>query len=177
MKRTVIAFHLIASIFIILLRPSTIAVTLAVEGKVYADGQLPPATKSPCESWNRDLQTCVAEVVPGGLNVVLQPSPYQIVKGTQTSLKISFYQKRTSTVEPHIDYDVTISKAGKQLFDAITQAGYVDWLHSSEGITTIPYTFQEPGVYYVNVTIFGILFIPVNPESALFKLNVTEPRT
>jgi hypothetical protein len=59
------------------------------------------------------------------------------------------------------------------------QDGYINhqdgnlWLHSSEGIITIPYTFQEPGVYSVNVTLFGILFIPVNPESALFKLNVT----
>jgi hypothetical protein len=149
MKRTVIAFHLIASIFIILLCPSTIAVTLAIA------------------------------IIPGGLKVVLQRSPYPIVKGTQTSLKISFYQKRTGIVQPHIYYDVRISKAGKQLFDAVSQAGYVGnlWLHSSEGIITIPYTFQGPGVYSVNVTIFGILFIPVNPESALFKLNVTEPGT
>ncbi|HYA82753.1 MAG TPA: hypothetical protein VEH06_04800 [Candidatus Bathyarchaeia archaeon] len=172
MSRTIIAFPLIASISIILLYPSTIAITLAIEmDKVYADEEVPPATKSHCESG--DLQTCVVEVVPGGINVLLQPWPYPVVKGTQTSLKISFYQKRTSTVEPHIDYDVTISKAGKQLFDAVTQAGYVDWLHSSEGITTIPYTFQEPGVYSVNVTLFGILFIPVSPDSTVFQVNVT----
>jgi hypothetical protein len=111
----------------------------------------------------------------GSLNVVLQPSPYPIVKGTQTNLTISFYQKETSTLQPHIYYDVTISKAGKQLFGAITHAGYIGnvWLHSPDGTITIPYTFPEPGSYSVNVTLFGILFIPVNPESALFKLNVT----
>jgi len=142
MNRTITAFPLIASIFIILLCP-LIAITFA-------------------------------ETL-GGLNVVLQPSPYPILKGTKTSLKVSFYQKGTSTLEPHIYYDVAISSAGKKLFDAVTQAGYIGnvWLHSAEGTITIPYTFREPGVYSVNVTLFGILFIPVNPESALFKLNVT----
>jgi hypothetical protein len=111
----------------------------------------------------------------GSIKVVLQPSPYPIVKGTQINLKISFYQKGTSTLQPHIYYDVAISSTGKKLFDAVTQAGYIGnvWLHSAEGIVTIPYTFRQPGAYYVNVTLFGILFIPVNPESALFKLNVT----
>jgi hypothetical protein len=143
MNRTIIAFALIASIFIILLCP-LIAITFAME-------------------------------TLGGLNVVLQPSPYPILKGTQTSLKISFYQKGTSVVQPHIYYDVKISKAGKQLFDAVTQAGYVGnvWLHSSEGIITIPYTFQGSGVYSVKVTVFGILFIPIYPESAEFQVNVT----
>jgi hypothetical protein len=143
MNRTIIAFPLIASIFIILLCP-LFAITFAME-------------------------------TLGGVNVVLQPSPYPILKGTQTSLKISFYQKGTSTLQPHIYYDVAIYSAGKKLFDAVTQAGYIGnvWLHSAEGTITIPYTFREPGVYSVNVTLFGILFIPVNPESALFKLNVT----
>jgi hypothetical protein len=59
----------------------------------------------------------------GSLNVVLQPSPDPVVKGTQTNFKVIFDQRGTSTVQPHIDYDVTISKAGKQLFNAVTQAG------------------------------------------------------
>jgi hypothetical protein len=96
---------------------------------------------------------------------------HPIVKGIQTSLKISFYQKGTGSVLPHIYYDVTISKASKQLFDAVAQAGYVGnvWLHSSEGIITIPYTIREPEVYSVNVTLFGILFGQINPESAVFR--------
>lgn len=145
MNSTIIVFPLIAGIFTILLCPLTIDITFAIA------------------------------IVPGGLNVVLQSSPYPVVKGTQTSLKISFYQKRTGTVQPHIYYDVTISRAGKRLFDAVTQAGYIGnvWLHSAEGTIKIPYTFRQPGVYSVNVTLFGVLFIPVNPESALFKLNVT----
>ena len=85
----------------------------------------------------------------------MQPSPYPIIKGKQTNLKVSFDQKGTSTVQPHIDYDVTISNAGKRLFNAVTLAGQSGpSLHTSEGIITIPYTFQEPGVYSIKVAVF-----------------------
>jgi hypothetical protein len=32
---------------------------------------------------------------------------------------------------------------------------------------------EEPGSYSVKVTVFGILFNPINPESAQFQVNVT----
>ena len=149
MNSTVIIFVLIVSSFGILLSSSsTIAVASA---------------------------TAMNEPTSGGsLNVVLQPSPDPIVKDTQTNLKVSFDQKGTSTVQPHIDYDVTISNAGKRLFNAVTLAGQPGpSLHTSDGIVTIPYTFQEPGIYSVKVTVFGILFNPINPESAQFQVNVT----
>jgi uncharacterized protein YfaP (DUF2135 family) len=149
MNSIIIIFPLIVSIFAILLSPlSTIAV-------------------APATAMNKPTSG-------GSLNVVLQPSPDPVVKGKQTNFKISFDQKGTSTVQPHIDYEVTISKAGKQLFNAVTVAGQSGpSLHTSEGIITIPYTFQEPGVYSIKVTVFGILFNPINPESALFQVNVT----
>jgi hypothetical protein len=111
----------------------------------------------------------------GSLYVVLQPSPDPIVKGTQTNFKVNFDQKGTNTVQPHIDYDVTISNsAGKQLFNAVTLAGQSGpSLHTSDGIITIPYTFQEPGTYTIKVSVFGILFNPINPEFAQFQVNVT----
>lgn len=149
MNSAVIAFLLIASIFGILLSPMpTFAVISATTMNKPTSG--------------------------GSLNVVLQPSPDPIVKGTQTNLKVSFDQKGTSTVQPHIDYDIIISKAGKQLFQASALAGHPGQsLHTSEGIVTIPYTFQQPGIYSVKVSVFGILFNPINPESAQFQINVT----
>ena len=109
----------------------------------------------------------------GSLNVVLQPSPDPVVKGTQTNLKVIFDQKGSSVVQSHIEYDVTISNAGKQLFQATAVAGHPGQpLHTSEGIVTIPYTFEEPGSYFVKVTVFGILFNPIYPESAQFQVNV-----
>lgn len=111
----------------------------------------------------------------GSLNVVVQPSPDPIVKGTQTNLKVSFDQKGGSAVQPHIDYDVTISNAsGKQIFQASALAGHPDQpLHTAEGVVTIPYTFQEPGAHCIKVTVYGILFNPINPETAQFQINVT----
>jgi hypothetical protein len=111
----------------------------------------------------------------GSLNVVVQPSPDPVVKGTQTNLRVSFDQKGGSAVQPHIDYDVTISNAaGKQLFQASALAGHPNQpLHTAEGVVTIPYTFQEPGAHCIKVTVYGILFNPINPETAQFQVNVT----
>jgi uncharacterized protein YfaP (DUF2135 family) len=147
MYSAIIAFPLIVSILAILLSPMT--------------------------SFAVSATTMTKPTSGGSLNVVLEPTPDPIVKGTQTNLKVSFDQKGTSTVQPHIDYDVTISKAGKQLFNAVTLAGQSGpSLHTSDGMITIPYTFQGPGIYTINVSVFGILFNPINPEFAQFQVNV-----
>ena len=130
---------------------------------------------SPMSTFAVSVTTMTKPTSGGSLNVVVQPSPNPVVKGTQTNIKVSFDQKGTSTVQPHIDYDVSISNsAGKQLLNAVTLAGQSGpSLHTSDGIITIPYTFQEPGIYTIKVSVFGILFNPINPEFAQFQVNVT----
>ena len=59
----------------------------------------------------------------GSLNVMVQPTPILIVKGTQTNFTVSFEQKGGSVVQPHIDYDVTITKDGKRVFQASALGG------------------------------------------------------
>jgi hypothetical protein len=109
----------------------------------------------------------------GSLNVILQPSPYPVVKGTQTNLKVSFDQKGSSVVQPHIDYDLTILKDSKQVFQASALAGHPNQpLHTAEGIVTIPYAFQQPGGYALNITVYGILFNPIRPESVQFPISL-----
>ena len=110
----------------------------------------------------------------GSLNVILQPSPFPVVKGSQTNLKVSFDQKgSSSTVQPHIDYDLTIMKDGKQVFQASALAGHPNQpLHTAEGVVTIPYTFQQQGGYLMNITVYGILFNPIRPEAAQFPIGV-----
>ena len=109
----------------------------------------------------------------GSLNVILQPSPSPVVKGSQTNLKVSFDQKGSSTVQPHIDYDLTIMKDGKQVFQASALAGHPNQpLHTAEGVVTIPYTFQQQGGYAMNITVYGILFNPIRPETAEFPISV-----
>ena len=130
---------------------------------------------SPMPSFAVSATTMTKPTSGGSLNVVLQPLPVPIVKGTQTNFKVNFDQKGTINVQPHIYYDVTISNsAGKQLFNAVTLAGQSGpSLHTSDGIITIPYTFQQPGTYNIKVSVFGILFNPITPEFAQFQVNVT----
>ena len=109
----------------------------------------------------------------GSLNVILQPSPSPVLKGSQTNLKVSFDQKGSSAVQPHIDYDLTIMKDGKQVFQASALAGHPNQpLHTAEGVVTIPYTFQQQGGYVMNITVYGILFNPIRPETAEFPISV-----
>jgi hypothetical protein len=74
----------------------------------------------------------------GAIDVILQPSPEPLKHTSQTSLKVQFMTKRTSTVQPHIDYDVTIKDSnGKQVFSASQLAGQSGTpLHTAEGIVT-----------------------------------------
>jgi len=109
----------------------------------------------------------------GSLNVILQPSPFPVIKGSQTNLKVSFDQKGSSAIQAHVDYDINITKDGKQVFQTSSQAGYPNQpLHTTEGIVTIPYTFQQEGTYVVNITVYGILFNPITPETTQFRISV-----
>jgi len=154
----VIAFVLITSIFGILLTPSTYAI---------------PSTA-----------TMNKATSGGSLNIMVQPTPTPIVKGTQTNFTVSFEQKGGSVVQPHIDYDLTITKDGKRVFQASALGGGIikgtsniahpnQPLHATTGIVTIPYTFQEQGNYIMNVMVYGILFNPIDPEYAEFPISVS----
>jgi len=108
------------------------------------------------------------------LNVMLQPGPNPVVKGTQTNFKVIFDQNGGTAVQPHIDYDLTISKDGKEIFQASALAGHPNQpLHTAEGIVTIPYIFQQQGAYIMNITVYGILFNPIKPEVAQFPISVS----
>jgi hypothetical protein len=159
MNSTVIAFVLITIISGILLTPSsTYATTSAAAMNKSTSG--------------------------GSLNVMVQPTPTPIVKGTQTNFTVSFEQKGGSVIQPRIDYDVTITKDGKQVFQASALGGGIitgtsrtahpnQPLHATTGIVTIPYTFQKQGDYIMNVTVYGILFNPIDPEYAQYPISVS----
>jgi len=148
MNNTVVAFALFVNIFgILLTTSSTYAQTSGASMNKVTSG--------------------------GSLNVILQPSPSPVVKGSQTNLKVSFDQKGSSAVQPHIDYDLTIMKDGKQVFQASALAGHPNQpLHTAQGVVTIPYTFQQQGGYVMNITVYGILFNPIRPETAEFPISV-----
>lgn len=83
-------------------------------------------------------------------------------------------QKAGSILQPHVDYDVTIIKDGKKVFQVSAFAGQPGQpLHSDAGIIIFPYTFQQRGVYVANITVYGILFNPIRRNSVQFPVNVT----
>jgi hypothetical protein len=109
----------------------------------------------------------------GSLDVNLDPSPQPVGHTNPTSLKVQFLTKGTGAVQPHIDYGLIIKDSGgKQVFSASQLAGQAGApLHTAEGIVTIPYTFQGPGNYTIDVIVYGILFNPIKPESAGFTIT------
>lgn len=111
----------------------------------------------------------------GSIKVKIEPSPFPVKVNTQTGFKSSFLLPKTGKVQPHIDYNLEIiSSKGKAIFDASNQTGQPGLpIHTAEGIVSIPYNFQTIGDYTVKVTVFGILFNPIKPESALFSVKTT----
>jgi hypothetical protein len=110
----------------------------------------------------------------GSLDVMVQPSPWPIGHTGPTSLKVQFLTKGAGALQPHIDYEIIVKdSSGKQVFEASKLAGQPPPLHTSEGVVTIPYTFPSSGNYNIDVTVYGILFNPIKPESADFTVKVT----
>src|ERR687886_2790557 len=132
------------------------------------------SSSSPSSGSNNSNDNMKKQTSGGALDVVLQPSPQPVSHTGPTSLKVQFLTKGTSTVQPHIDYEIIIKdSSGKQVFSASQLAGQPPPLHTSEGVITIPYTFPGPGDYTIDVTAYGILFNPIKPESADFTVKVT----
>jgi hypothetical protein len=130
--------------------------------------QTPPSPSSKSDSSMKKTSS------GGSLDVAMQPSPVPLGHTGPTSFRVTFLQKGTTKVQPHIDYDLTITNNNdKQVFQASALAGQPGKpLHTAEGAVTIPYTFQSPGDYSINISVYGILFNPIKPESADFLVKV-----
>jgi len=102
----------------------------------------------------------------GTIKVGFSTDPVNPNPGDQTELKISFINKQTNAIQPHIDYRITVTKEQNQVFGIpITHVG-------EEGAVSIPYQFQNVGDYQVTVSVEGILFQPIPPETAVFSITI-----
>jgi hypothetical protein len=93
--------------------------------------------------------------------------------GGQATFKVSFLKPGTDTVQQHIDYNFVIKKDGQQIFTAALPGQ--PSLHTAEGVVTIPtapYKFPNNGDYSIEVSVLGILFTPINIETATFSVTV-----
>lgn len=101
----------------------------------------------------------------GTLNIGFETNPTTPNPGDQTELKINFTNKKDNTLQPHIDYKVSVIQGGNPVFG--TQV-----THTAEGAVSIPFQFQTAGTYQVTVEVQGILFQPIPPETADFTIVV-----
>lgn len=85
----------------------------------------------------------------------------------QTRIGIDFINPQTQRVQEHIDYTVTVSKDGQDVF------GPIPLTHTSVGSVKIPILFnQGQGEYTMSIQVEGILFNPIPAETVLFGLVV-----
>jgi len=87
----------------------------------------------------------------------------------QTKINIDFLNPVTQKTQEHIDYTVTVTKDGQQVF------GPIPLTHTSVGTVKIPIEFnQGEGVYKMDFEIEGILFQPLPTEIVSFDITVGE---
>jgi len=91
-----------------------------------------------------------------------------IISGEQTNLHIDFINPQTKKIQEHIDYSITVSKDGTNVF------GPIPLTHTSLGSVKIPVEFINDGVYSVELGIEGILFQPIPLEKVSFDVSVGE---
>lgn len=91
-----------------------------------------------------------------------------ITLGDQTRLHIDFINPQTKKIQEHIDYTITVSKEGKDVF------GPIPLTHTSIGSVNIPVEFIDKGVYSVELGVEGILFQPIPLEKVSFDVAVGE---
>lgn len=90
-----------------------------------------------------------------------------IEPNVQTKINIDFINPMTKKTQVHIDYKVTVTKDGQQVF------GPIPLTHTSVGAVKIPIEFnQGEGVYKMDFKIEGILFQPLPTETVSFDIVV-----
>ena len=102
-----------------------------------------------------------------GIQLILEPSKPTTEKNT--NFLIDFINKKTMKDQEHIDYDFIIYSTNGGEAKQVYKQG----LHSDEGLEQATYRFLQPGKYVIKVTIYDILFNPVNPDVATFNVVVS----
>ena len=87
--------------------------------------------------------------------------------GDQTKLKIEFINPTSKQTQEHIDYTVTIKNDGDSIF------GPIPLTHTSLGSVSIPVSLED-GTNIVTISVEGILFVPISPETVTFDVVIGE---
>lgn len=116
--------------------------------------------------------TIVSATNVKSLDIKISPSVSPIKSQDEIKFKITFLQPNSDKIQVHVDYDFIVFLDGDEIFSASKQTGQ-PLLHTAEGTVTIPYSFLSSGLYIVKISVLGINFVPINPESADFTFQVS----
>lgn len=113
----------------------------------------------------------------GMLDVLLEPIPYPANLSLDSmKFNVSFMKPNTNQLQDHVDFNLRIFKNDKQVFQATNQTTQpLVPLHVTDGymtILTLNNQLDQAGKYLIEITIYGILFNPIIPESANFTIDM-----
>lgn len=101
--------------------------------------------------------------------------PLSNVSRDEMHFRVGFLQPNTNELQRHVDFNFIVLKDGKEVFSASNQTGQPQIpLHSIPGTMDIPlftYDFEKTGEYTIKILVFGILFNPIIPEEAEFRIK------
>ncbi|MGH9983587.1 MAG: hypothetical protein ACRD8W_06480 [Nitrososphaeraceae archaeon] len=101
--------------------------------------------------------------------------PLSNVSREEMHFRVGFLQPNTNELQRHVDFNLIVLKDSKEVFSASNQTGQPQIpLHSIPGTMDIPlftYDFQKTGEYTIKIPVFGILFNPIMPEEAEFRIK------
>ena len=102
-------------------------------------------------------------------------APLSNVSNEEMHFRVGFLQPNTHELQRHVDFNFIVIKDGKEVFRASNQTGQPQIpLHSIPGTMDIPlftYEFEKTGEYTIKIPVFGILFNPIIPEEAEFRIK------
>lgn len=110
---------------------------------------------------NAQMQSMLTE---GGILIVELTTISDVTVPENIIFAINFVNPTTQKTQVHIDYSMEVTM-NDQMFGRAES-------HTTEGKVKIPLILKDAGVYTVNVTVSGIFFNPITPQSAIFTVNV-----
>ena len=105
------------------------------------------------------------------LNVGFATIPAELHVGDDVKMQIDFRNSKTSEIQEHIDYRVTVTSKGETVF------GPTPLIHTVVGSVKIPLEVNTAGDYFALIEIEGILFQPIPLETVSFKFSVANAQS
>jgi hypothetical protein len=117
-----------------------------------------------------DISTAIVTKLKNNVDVQLTWVPSKPKVGQITHFVMTFINTQTHKNQEHIDYAFAINDPnGKTLYST----GFSR--HSSGGgIEFTSYKFEAAGNFKSTITIYGVLFQPVNPGQTNFTITTTQ---